>query len=543
MINVWKILLLVLLVNVETNASSIKANPIDKSVNKTLLAGLCSKECNRVDVSLNGIINEILRRNYELYLEKMKVKTGEHKVSMEKGIFEPKFKISTKYSRTNVPNSAAESAARGFSGTYREKMQNLGISVGGLVPTGGEWEIGFVDRKRDTNLISKTEDYDAEYSDGFSISFKQPLLRGMGTDITYAKINMAKIQTEISKVEYKNKLTNLIATTIRLYWRLYGTQKLYESWKNTLIITRQQLKDIESLAHYGRIPKTEILEVKSSIFQKRTKLLSLKATITELTNRLLSLLNASSYSSYSTLFLAKDIPNIGTEKLTLDIRKSYKKSILYLPELKLAKMQLELAKLEYKYKESQQLVDLTLSTNISTLGLSSEKNNALYCSGGGCDNQISWSVELNLEVPLYGNEIAKENLAISKINLRNLELSIKAFHTEIYNTISTKIEHLKIEKLKLDEYREEVYLKTQLLNIERKRLKLGKSRMKNVLEYEDKLMSTKRRFFNSVVKFKVAEALLNKATGSLLAKQNIKLIFDSNNQNNIEKLNLKLLER
>ena len=544
MVKTWKFLILGLLISLKVNASDIKVKPIEESVNGMLLSDL-SQGYEIVNISLNGIINEILRRNYKLYAEKMKVKTEGHRVSMEKGIFEPKLKISLNHDKINVPNSVAETLSRGFNGNYRERMNGLGISIGGLTPTGGEWNIGFTNRKKETNLISKTEDYDTEYSDGFNISFKQPLLRGRGMDITYTKINMAKIRTEISRIEYKNKLTNLITTTIRLYWKLYGTQKLYESWNNTLMITKQQLKNIESLAHYGKIPQTEILEVKSSILEKRTKLLSLKATISELKNRLFTLLNISSYSRNSIFFLVKDIPNIRIRESTFNLEQSYKQSILNLPELKLAKMQLELAKLEYKYKENQQLIDVTLNASLSTLGLSDVKNNALYCSTG-CNDQFSWSVGINVEVPLYANAIARENLEISKLNLRNLEVSIKSFHKEIYNILATKIEYLKIEQLKLQGYKKEVYLKTKLLSIERRKLKFGKSRMKSVLEYEDQLMTRKRKLFNSIVNFKVAEALLNKASGTLLEKQNIELIFNSNNQNNQnnrEKFNLKLLER
>ena len=88
----------------------------------------------------------------------------------------------------------------------------------------------------------------------------------------------------------------------------------------------------------------------------------------------------------------------------------------------------------------------------------------------------------------------------------------------------------------------EVNLKSQLLEIERKKMEFGRAKMKDILEYEEKLMLAKRKLFSSVVNWKVAEAFLNKATGELLEKQNIELEFDNNYQKNIEKLNTALLE-
>ena len=521
-------------------AQSLNQPLLEEPINREIISQSC-QGCEVVEVSLNGLINEVVKRNYNLSSEKMKVNVSEHKILLEEGIFEPKLQVGASYRRTNVRNSAEEAVSRGFQGNYRDRIKDIQVDISGLLLTGGEWKIGFTDRKKGSNLISETQDYDSEYSDGFNLSFKQPLLRGMGTDVTYAKINMAKIGTKISTTEYKNKLMGLIATTIRLYWRLYGTEKLYENWKETLRITEEQLSTIQAMVKYGKVPETELVEVKSSIFQKRTELLSLKATINEIKNQFLSLLNVSHAEFDSTLFMVKDRPRLENSG-SLDIEKSYKKAIENLPELKLAQLKLESGKLEQKYNENQLLPDLTLNTNVSTLGLASTRDNALYCSGG-CNEQISWNVGLNLEVPLYGNQQAKENLLISKLNLRNSELAIDSFKKEIYNLIATKIEQLKIERLKLDEHREEVKLKEELLQIERRKLEFGRARIRDILEYEDKLMVAQRKLFSSIVNWKVAEALLNKATGELLKKQNIELIIDNKYQKNSRELDAKLLEK
>ena len=81
-------------------------------------------------------------------------------------------------------------------------------------------------------------------------------------------------------------------------------------------------------------------------------------------------------------------------------------------------------------------------------------------------------------------------------------------------------------------------MKAELLDIEREKMKLGKSRMRNILEYEDKLMSTERKWLSTIVNWKVSEALLLKATGDLLTHQNIELDFSEAYEGNSEKLNL-----
>ena len=408
---------------------------MEESIDKASLADSCAG-CELVELSLNGLVNEVVKRNFEIYSEKSKIQISEHKIEIEEGIFEPKFQASTGIARTNVPNSADQRISRGFQDNYSDRTRSFETSLSGIIVTGGEWKIGFTDQKKSSNLISETQDYDTEYSDGFNLSFKQPLLKGMGKDVTYAKINMAKIGNKINKTEYKNKLMGLVGTTIRLYWRLYGTQKLYESWKKTLTISEQQLENIKLLAEYGKIPETEVLEARSSIIEKKTELMNLKTGIHEIKNQLLSLLNVSSSTFSSILFVVKDRPNIGIDRETLNIDESYQKAIQNLPELQLAELRVASKKLEYKYNENQLLPDLSLNSGLSTLGLSNIQNNARFCSAGRCNDQVSWNVGINFEMPLYGNTQAKESLAISKINLKNSELAIDSFEKEIYNVIS-----------------------------------------------------------------------------------------------------------
>jgi outer membrane protein TolC len=521
-------------------ADDLRKTKSIKPVNKKLVSNLC-KGCELVNVSLNGLINEVVKRNYTLYSKKIKVNMSEHKILLEDGIFEPNLKISSSYSRKNVPNSAEESLSRGFLDNYRDRVRDTEVSLSGLLESGGEWTIGFTDRKKGSNLISETQDYGIEYSDGLNISFKQPLLRGMGKDVTHAKINMSKIEKEISSTEYKNELMNLIATTIKIYWRLYGAQKLYENWAKTLKITNGQLKNIRLLAEYGKVPESEILEMESSIFQKRTELLGLKSTIFAIQNQLLSLLNLSSAGFNTTLFIAKDTPSFNHKKTLLNVDKSYQKALEHLPELKLAHLKVESGRLEKKYNENQLLPDLSVNSSISTLGLSDIQRNALYCSTG-CEDQYSWSVGISLELPLYGNKMAKERLKISKLSLQNSELEIDSFHNDIYNAVNTKIGQLKIERFKLNEYIKEIVISKKLLSIEHEKLKLGEGRIRDVLEYEAKFMNVQRKMLSSIVNYKVAEALLNKATGELLSNQNIQFSFN-NYKRDSKKLNIKSLNK
>jgi outer membrane protein TolC len=468
-------------------------------------------------LSLSNLISQTITRNYDLMAQRIKVDMAKHQVELEKGIYEPTLIVTGGYNKTKVPNTAEEALSRGYMEMYEENKRYFETSVGGLFSTGAKWKVSLYNQSRNSNLIAQTQDYPTEYNKKLSISIDQPLLKGFGKDVTNFKINLARTNKKIVIKEHNAKLMDLVGASIKLYWSLYGTQKLYEAWRESLYIAHQEYKTIQNLVEYGKLSNTALIDAQSAIVVRKSELLALEAKMIDLQNRILSLLNISAKSN--TLLIASDRPK--TKVKIPSLKYSYKKAVTNLPTFELAKLRVEEQKLRTKQSEDALNPDLTLSAGVSSYGLSDY--NSVAQKDVFDDKYVSWNVSLNLSMPIMGNDRAKEALAVERLKLKTAQLDIESSKRSLYNVLDTKIKEFKIYKKQFGEYRQDMNLKNRLLKIEREKLLLGKTSMREVLRREEELMSSHRRLLNALVNLKLSEALLDKASGELLKKYNIKV--------------------
>ena len=510
---------LLLLITISSNLNAIEMIKLNtKKVDSRVFAEDCPK-CQLVPVSLDVLILQIIKNNYDLNSNRMKIDIATHQTAIEEGIFEAILNLQADYIRTKVPNSAEEAVSRNDLSLYQEERYYAQAGVKGLLETGAEWKINITEGKKQSNLIDATRDYHNEFDNGVSISLKQPLLKGFGKDMTFIKINLAKQNETIVLKEYNAKLMNLIASTVKTYWTLYGSQKLYESWKNSLVVAQKGLENVKLLAQNGKMPQTEVVEVRSAIIDRRTKILALKSKIVELQDKIMSMLNLSAIENPNTILIAQDLPHI-EKKVHIDpIDISFQKALKNLPELELIRLKSKQEELKNSYSQNQLLPDLSIQAGVSTAGLGSYDTMAR--EDAFSDKFVSYNVGLTLEMPIGGNQQAKENLAISKLKLLDTKLEIESSKRMLNNVLNTKTQQLINQQDKLDLHKENMDYHTSLLDIELEKLRSGKADIRDVFDYEEKVILSQRKLLNSIINWKLSEALLDKATGELFEKYKI----------------------
>lgn len=482
--------------------------------------------CQVLPISLDALVREVIKGNYDLTSQRMKVTIAKHQTEFEKGIFEPILNLSAGYFDTNVPNSAEEILSRGYLDVYNEDKYYAQAGIKGLTSSGAEWKIDISDGGKKSNLIDETQDYSREYDNTISLMLKQPLLKNFGSDVTEAKINIAKTNEVIVLNEYNSKLMNLVAATVKEYWTLYGTQKLYESWKNSLSVAKKGLAEVKLLVKHGKLPETEIIEVKSAILQRKTEILALRSKIVELQSRMMSMLNMSAIENPNLMFIVSDSPHI-EKKVSIDsLAVNFDKALKNLPEYELTKLRMQQEEIKTAYNENQLLPDLSLDAGVRTAGLSSQASDALSDAFSG--EHVSFNVGLSFEMPLFDNTQAEENLKISKMKLLDAKFEIESSKRMLNNVLHTKTEQLRTQQDRLSIYKNDMKLQSQLLNIEVEKLQSGKADVRDVFDYEEKVILSQRKLLNSIINWKLAEALLDKATGTLFEKYQIEV--DTNNE-------------
>lgn len=474
------------------------------------------KNKDNINIKIDNLVKDVVIRNGDSIKQYLKTLIAKKQVTYEKGIYDPLLTSNFLRQSTNVANSVENELIRSQE-TYQDRVDFFDVGVSGLLPTGGQWSFLFTNNKKQSSLIDQNKNYDTEYDSSVKLELEQPLLKNAGKSFTEAKINLSKLENEINKNQFKQKIMELQGLVIQVYWRLYGAQKIYESWDKSIKITKKSLEDLKFRVEKGKIAQTEYLEAKSAMSIRMSEYENAKNRFNEARNQLLTLLNIryDENNNYDLVLLDKPNNNHGSN-LTL---KEYTNLALdYWPEYINAKKNLKKERLQKNYSENQTLPELNLVGSIERTTLQTNRHDSFDSS---IDPDFSsWTLGMKFSMPIF-NEQAKSSLEISRLKLKQAEVSLKTLENNLVNSIATKMDSVLSSKKQYMIYKEGMDIKEHLLEIEHKKLLSGKANSKTVLNKEEEYMDFKRKYLSSLVNWKTSEALLEIATGNLLNKYDI----------------------
>ena len=471
-----------------------------------------------ISLSLNSLIKEVLIRNGDAIKEQLQVSISANQVEYEEGIYDPLFTTNFLRQSTNVPNSVENELVR-YQETYQDRVDFFDAGVSGLLPSGAKWSFLYSNNKKNSSLIEQNKDYDTEYDTTFKLELEQPLLKNAGIEITEAKIALSKFENKVKENGYKQKLMELQGLTIQVYWRLYGAQKIYKSWDNSIALAKKSLKDLELRAKSGKIAQTEVLEAKSALNIRMSEYENAKNRFNEAQNQVLTLLNLPFNQNNNFVFEISDSP-ISDIKQLLNSKEYIELALEKWPEYQNAKQNVKKEQLQTKYSQNQTLPQLNI---VGSLERTSLENNRSDSYDNSIDPEFSsWTMGVKLSMPIL-NQQANTSLEISKIKLQQAKIELATLENNLINSIMTKIDNVNSSIKQYSLYKEGLDYKKYLLEIENNKLLLGKANARELFEKEEDYMNYQRKFLSSIINWKTSEALLEISTGNLLKKHNIKI--------------------
>ena len=471
-----------------------------------------------IELRLNSLVKEVVKRNGEIVKQHLQTSIAQEQVEYEKGIYDPIINSNFTRQSTNVPNSVENELIR-FQETYQDRVDYFDVGVSGLLPTGAKWSFLYTNNKKESSLIDQNKDYEKEYDSSVELSLEQPLLKDAGQDITEAKIALSKFERQISENEYKQKLMELQGLTIQMYWRLYGAQKIYQSWKKSISLAQKSLKDLEFRAKNGKVAQTEVLEAKSAMTIRMSEYENAKNKFNEAQNQLLTLLNLPYNPNDKFEFIIADEPENDASNL-LGFDEYLNLAFENWPEYLSAKSNIKKEALQKKYSKNQSLPQLNIIGTIERTSLQNNRSDSYDQAFG--PEFTSWSFGVQFSKPLLNSQ-AKSSLRMAHLKLQEAKVNLNALENNLINSINTKIDNLRSSKKQYKLYREGLAIKKKLLNVDQNKLLMGKINSKLMFEKEEEYMNFQRKYLSSIINWKTSEALLEIAIGNLLNKYDINL--------------------
>lgn len=460
-------------------------------------------------LSLTKFIDLVVERNQQVQSRDADLTIKIEGINAANAIYEPAFVGGYQYIYNNEQNDAAQYASRNFTESYEQKTDNYQAGVEGLIVTGGQYRVGMSMRETKDNIY----DIGKQYRQKASMDLTQPLLKNAGIETTDTQIRIAEGDAGLAFQSYRQELLNTVGRATITYWDLLLAQEKVAMRAESVKVANQILEDNRARFKTGKMAEIEVLEAESGVALRKALELESQKQYVIAKNDALTMFAAHAVA-YDADILANE--PLSLENPAYNYMNSISRAFEFRPEYLATHVKLSQEDIRLAYAENQRWPELDLKASYGLNGLDLDRSGAW--DNMTDDDYYSWSVGLELRIPLFGDEKSTAELAQVKQRKRKAILEMKAIEVALANAVSTTITNIKNATEQAEYSASVADFNRRLLEIELVMLDAGKSNSRLVLEKEEDSRAAKEAALEALISQKRAILELEMAEGSLLSK-------------------------
>lgn len=477
-------------------------------------------------LTLSGALTTSLEQNLGVQLQTYETRIADQNLRGQYGLFDW-------IAAANIRQSSSENPTTSPFQLSGSKSTSIGASVNQIIPTGGQYTIGF-DTSRSTAAGGGTF-VNPQYGNGLDFSFRQPLLRDFGVDINRRGITIARNNLGITEGQFRTVVMNTVSSVEQAYLDLIYARRAVDVVKESLFLARDQARITQIRIDVGASAPLDILQPRVTIATTEEQLIRSVASVRNAEDRLRALLNLPTSEWDRPIIPAQDVT---FQPLTIDFQQAVDRAVANRPEMQQQELFIENARVQSAYLRNQVLptVDFVLNYGLAGLaGRSAELDDNGNPTGRtrsdpyfdtfsqiGAFDFPSWNVGLNFGLPIL-NIGAKAQARAAQLDLEQTRMT----QTQIRQNIAVEV---RTAARAVDEFAQTISATRTAreaaernLDAERKRYENGMTTNFNVLEIQQQLSDSRVRELQALVGYNKAVAAFHRAVGDILEVHDIRL--------------------
>ncbi|OLP15728.1 hypothetical protein BST81_24730 [Leptolyngbya sp. 'hensonii'] len=417
-------------------------------------------------------------------------------LEVAEGIFNPIFepRIEARYDRLEIGGVVTE-AGQGDA--------RIGATM--LLPTGAQFSItiGATRSLRDESLNPTLDTLRQD----LQVSLVQPLLRGFGADVTLAPINLARIQEQANRLLLKATLISTITTAIQTYRTLLEAQEQWIIQQQALKRAGDNLAYVQALVEAGRRARVDTLQGEADLARQQLQLKDAEGRLAAARLNLLQILGID-----QKLTPVAIEPAALRQPIMAEADRLLPVALANNPDYLQSLLQIEAAKINLLLAQNNSEWNLNL---VGTLG--NNFNNVTA-------NNNTTTVALVL-TRQFGNLALDQAVERSRIQLQQSENRRAETLENLTVTVRNRSRDVNLSLQQVENARRVRELAEQTVTVQRERLQLGGRgvSVKDVLDFEDRLVQAKNDELAAIIRYLNAVTLLEQTIGTTLNTWNIRV--------------------
>lgn len=462
-------------------------------------------------LTLQAFLGKVMENNNEIEIGKLEWQATDKLAGAAWGIYEPVLTASVKRESNHLLNTIKDRYNQGYAPEYSDLNNLWNASIEGLTPFGATYRFGY-DTKQLQNSLQSNDVRGLEYSSFFGVTLTQPLLKGAGFAVTNTNIRVARANADIAYQGYRQTAVESVARAIQLYWQCYGAQEKLRMRSRSMEIAADMLKLNQKRYDAGKIDYTAVMDAESGLRLRQALVAAAEQTELTAKRNLMSLYGEYSSAVNLVSLRATDAPEC--QQVDTDSEKrliqGYKKFPKYLSAIRAV----EREKMRLAYAKNQLLPQLDIKGSYGLNGLDNSYENTFDRAWE--KNYISWSVGLELKLPLFGDIKSRYEASAARLRKEESLHRLDMEKVELANQMEIVAGLVSRVYSQVQNYERVVFLNAELLRAEEMRFRIGKSDIRMLLGREEDHLKVRESLLDSRLAYQYALVNLYALEGSLL---------------------------
>ena len=336
-------------------------------------------------------------------------------------------------SEDNPPNSiyqAGQSDERALESGIRKKTT-----------TGSEWSLSYALTRNWDDLAGRP--LPTRYEPILGFQLKQPLLRDAWKGVTLAGVDIAKLNYEIALLDFRKKAEDITTQVISTYWQLMQVRQNLKIHQELLDRTLDTFKKVEGRREIDATD-VQIKQTEAYVKIREAALLQINKQIIDAQDVLIRLMGDAQFDIFDEFYIVPSSePSMAIEEY--DVSKLLEIALQKNPVIQQAKINIEIADINIRVAENQDMPSLDLVTSARTQGLAKSLKNAHDNLSTG--DYVSYGIGLSLEYPL-GNRQRDAELLQRKIKRRQAVAGLQNVADQLAELTKEKVRKVLWMRLK-----------------------------------------------------------------------------------------------
>ncbi len=481
-----------------------------------------------VELTLDNYLQEVLQQNESVQAQMLEAEASRHKWRGELGAFEPNLEASITREANKRTNDTQQAASQGGQSFFSERNTIYDGGIEDLLPTGGKIRLGATMSDLGNNVnpapffFSSTNNiFIKQYQTFVGATFTQPLLKGGGFTAGLAASRLASLDSDIAFQQYRQKLMLTIYQAEGAYWNLYFAQQQVHFFDQSVSVAQEVLSDAQQKMKVGQGAQLDVMEAQSALALRNTKrndavqnFYDALGHVQMLTGRAPDFERA---GTENPAFRAVDDPR--TTNAPPTYQDSFVQVYLLNPDYLIQQKKFDQERVRLGYAKNQLFPELDLKAAYGFNGLGATPHDSWDVAAS--QNFPSWSVGLELTIPLAGNIKGRNLYKAAKLEWNEAYMNLQYIQSQIGGSLSMAIQKARAWQTSIESYQTVVDYNKELLQTELARLKAGTVEAQKVLDTEAELLDSEQDLAGALTQYRRALLEIELNDGAILKNRGI----------------------